>query len=667
MAFHLLKSKPVASIYVLLIFAIFYPSTAQLAYGGINCSTTSNFTDNSTFESNLNLLLSSLYSSAILSGFSNQTKGEHLNQVYGLVLCRGDLSPYDCQTCLNASITDIVSKCPYSSKACIWYTYCMLRYSSINFFSKADPSVLFDYTKLPELWQPQVSNDSVSSLIETLSRKAAYSEPTLFATGQVNYGAGNIYGLVQCTRDLAGNDCYHCLMDCASKIFSPEKKGSLRLILTYSCYIHYDTFRFYNESTIGSSTAPAPSIAPQTKGSGGMRNKILIVSIPVVAAIVIVFAVMYLYLRRRKRIETLQLEDEEVRSFETLLFDLKMLKDATNNFSNDNKLGEGGFGPVYKGKLHGTEIAVKRLSQCSKQGLLELRNEVSYVAKLKHKNLVKLLGFCLEKQENLLVYEYLSNLSLDKIIFERAGREQLDWKTRYSIIKGIGEGLLYLHDDSRLRIIHRDLKPSNILLDENMNPKISDFGLAKLCDQDVTQGSTSRIGGTYGYMAPEYVLHGRFSVKSDVFSYGVIILEVLTGTRSVVVQECSATNQESENSEHLITYIWRCWNRGRIMEVLDNCLVGQCPSEDVVRCIHVALLCVQRNPTERPSMASVMLMLSNQSASLPKPSVPAFVTQTGKYSTSDGYQKGTNNSKPSTSSSSIYSVNQISETEIVPR
>ncbi|OAY79936.1 Cysteine-rich receptor-like protein kinase 10 [Ananas comosus] len=211
----------------------------------------------------------------------------------------------------------------------------------------------------------------------------------------------------------------------------------------------------------------------------------------------------------------------------------------------------------------------------SAQGLGELKNELVLVAKLQHKNLVRLIGCCLEEQERILVYEYLPNTSLDKFLFDPARREQLDWGIRYKIIEGISRGLLYLHEDSRLKIVHRDLKVSNILLDAFMTPKISDFGLAKLFDVDESEGKTSRIAGTYGYMAPEYV--------------------------------------------------WKHWTEGTAHEVLDPSLTGQCRSQDVLRCIHIGLLCVQEDPSDRPSMASVVLMLSSHSVTLPAPSTPAFV------------------------------------------
>ncbi|KAK3409919.1 hypothetical protein EUGRSUZ_J01984 [Eucalyptus grandis] len=214
------------------------------------------------------------------------------------------------------------------------------------------------------------------------------------------------------------------------------------------------------------------------------------------------------------------------------LFDLSTVAVATNYFSTDNKIGEGGFGPVYKGVLRGgKEIAVKMLSRNSRQGLHEFKNEVLYVSKLQHRNLVKLLGCCIE-EENLLIYEFMPNRSLDLFLFDPTQRKQLDWSARFNIINGIARGLLYLHQDSRLRIIHRDVKASNVLLDCEMNPKISDFGLAKSFAGNETQANTNKVVGTYGYMSPEYVLDGVFSTKSDVFSYGVLVLEIVSGKRN---------------------------------------------------------------------------------------------------------------------------------------
>ncbi|MBA0748230.1 hypothetical protein Gogos_005075 [Gossypium gossypioides] len=215
------------------------------------------------------------------------------------------------------------------------------------------------------------------------------------------------------------------------------------------------------------------------------------------------------------------------------IYTAALIMSATNGFSPDNLLGKGGFGPVFKGALDdGQEVAIKRLSSGSSQGLVEFKNELILIAKLQHTNLVRLLGFCVQGEEKMLVYEYMPNKSLDTFIFDDSKRKLLNWDKRFSIIEGIAQGLLYLHKYSRLRIIHRDLKLSNILLDENMNPKISDFGLARIYKTSEAGSNTNRIVGTYGYMSPEYAMEGIFSEKSDVYSFGVMVLEVVSGRKN---------------------------------------------------------------------------------------------------------------------------------------
>ncbi|XP_057728528.1 G-type lectin S-receptor-like serine/threonine-protein kinase SD1-1 isoform X3 [Arachis stenosperma] len=215
------------------------------------------------------------------------------------------------------------------------------------------------------------------------------------------------------------------------------------------------------------------------------------------------------------------------------LFDMSTISSATNNFSTDNILGKGGFGSVYKGVLKdGKEIAVKRLLQNSSQGIQEFKNEVMHIAKLQHRNLVKLLGCCVYAEERLLVYEFMLNKSLDYFIFDEKKSMLLDWTMRFDIINGIARGLLYLHQDSRHRIVHRDLKAANVLLDGEMNPKISDFGLARSFGGNETKANTRHVVGTYGYLSPEYIIDGVYSTKSDVFSFGVLVLEIVSGNRN---------------------------------------------------------------------------------------------------------------------------------------
>ncbi|KAF3336599.1 G-type lectin S-receptor-like serine/threonine-protein kinase [Carex littledalei] len=314
--------------------------------------------------------------------------------------------------------------------------------------------------------------------------------------------------------------------------------------------------------------------------------------------------------------ETLDLWSTE-RSSDFPLFDFNQIANATGNFSLDNKLGEGGFGPVYKGVLQdGLEIAVKRLSSYSGQGLVEFKNEIQLIAKLQHKNLVRLVGWCMQGEEKILIYEFMPNKSLDYFILDKTRGALLNWERRFEIIKGIAQGLLYLHQHSRLRIIHRDLKASNILLDSEMNPKISDFGLARIFGPKELQANTNRVVGTYGYMAPEYASEGLFSIKSDVFSFGVLLLEIVSGKRNTGFHQYG-------KFLNLLGYAWDRWKGGNIPELICPTLT-EVSQRQAERFIHVGLLCVQENPSDRPIMSDVSVFLTTESIILPEPKQPAY-------------------------------------------
>uniref|UniRef100_A0A0D3GS79 Receptor-like serine/threonine-protein kinase n=1 Tax=Oryza barthii TaxID=65489 RepID=A0A0D3GS79_9ORYZ len=291
------------------------------------------------------------------------------------------------------------------------------------------------------------------------------------------------------------------------------------------------------------------------------------------------------------QVQDRKMEDETRHSNElnVTLFDFNTIAFSTDNFANLAKLGEGGFGPVYKGELDGGQtVAVKRLSKFSTQGLDEFKNEVMLIARLQHVNLVRLLGCCIHGEERMLVYEYMENKSLDNFIFDKARSAQLNWSKRFNIILGIARGLLYLHQDSRFKIIHRDLKAGNILLDGDMNPKISDFGVARIFGDD-TDSHTRKVVGTYGYMSPEYAMDGVFSVKSDVFSFGVLVLELVSGRKNRGMY--SSGEQTS-----LLSHAWRLWREGNALA---------------------------------PHMAAVFMMLGNLSAVVPQPRHPGFCSDRG--------------------------------------
>ncbi|XP_074272100.1 G-type lectin S-receptor-like serine/threonine-protein kinase At1g11410 [Silene latifolia] len=319
---------------------------------------------------------------------------------------------------------------------------------------------------------------------------------------------------------------------------------------------------------------------------------------------------------------------------------------ATDSFSLDNKLGEGGFGSVYKGRLrNGKEIAVKKLAPNSGQGIHEFKNEVRLIAKLQHRNLVKIIGCCVQGDEKMLIYEFMPNNSLDSFMFKEENKSSLDWMKRVDIIMGIARGMLYLHQDSRLKIIHRDLKASNILLDKDMVPKISDFGMARIFVSEQKEENTTRVVGTYGYMAPEYALEGMISVKSDVFSFGVLMLEVITGRKNSGLYP-------DNPSINLVGHVWELWKLGSALEIGDPSLKDP-DNEEILKFMQVGLLCVQESADDRPTMSEVVFMLSTN-MELPSPNQPAFIHR-GRRHAED----------PLTSRPGAYSVNDLSITAVV--
>ncbi|WJX52302.1 hypothetical protein P8452_38429 [Trifolium repens] len=344
-----------------------------------------------------------------------------------------------------------------------------------------------------------------------------------------------------------------------------------------------------------------------------------------------------------------QQEFESTNNSNLPFFDLSSIAAATDHFSIANKLGEGGFGSVYKGLLsNGTEIAVKRLSKYSGQGIEEFKNEVVLISKLQHRNLVRIIGCCVQGVEKMLIYEYLPNKSLDFFLFDKSKSSELDWRKRFDIICGVARGILYLHHDSRLRIIHRDLKASNVLLDTALNPKIADFGMARMFGGDQIEATTKRVVGTYGYMSPEYAMEGQFSVKSDVYSFGVLLLEIVTGKKN-------SGQYEDNESTNLVGHIWNLWREDKAMDIIDESLGDSFSELEVQRCIQIGLLCVQDFAVDRPSMSAVVSMLGNDST-LPTPKQPAFIFKKSNYESSN----------PSTSEG-IHSVNDVSMTMIEAR
>ncbi|XP_068312706.1 cysteine-rich receptor-like protein kinase 29 isoform X3 [Pyrus communis] len=592
-----------------------------------------NYTTGSTYQTNLNGILSNLFDANNGYGFYNSSLGENNDRVYAIGLCRLDIKKETCGSCLSGAANGLTNNCPNQKEAIGWLPDCMLRYSNRSIYGIMETSPGFYAFNTKQVSTGlDAFNQGVVILFNGLRAKAARGGHLWkFASGNTTIPSANItiYGLAQCTPDLSEQSCIDCL-EYAWGILGSYYNGSIGVrAVTPSCSLRYEDIPFVgdtNETPPPSAPLappPANTTIPGGKKSNASRTVIITVVTTVVSLVLIISICIYLRVKKIKA----KLGDE-ILDTEALQFDLASIRTATNNFSEANKLGRGGFGTVYRGRLLNQEdIAVKRLSRDSAQGDVEFKNEVTLVAKLQHRNLVRLLGFCLEGNERLLIYEFVPNASLDHFIFDPIRRAHLDWDSRYKIILGIGRGLLYLHEDSRLRIIHRDMKASNVLLDAEMQPKIADFGMARLFDLDQTQGDTSRVVGTYGYMAPEYVMRGHFSVKSDVYSFGVLVLEIITGQKN-------SSFRHGGNVEDLLSYAWKSWNEDTASNLIDPMLKsGSIP--EIMRCINLGLLCVQQNIADRPTMAAVILMLTSNSLDLPVPSQPAFFMDGGIESSSD--------------------------------
>ncbi|KAH9603818.1 hypothetical protein KSS87_013337 [Heliosperma pusillum] len=555
---------------------------AQLNFLGTSCTNYPIFANESTYQSNLNTLFRNILSNVTENpwGFYQTTVGDPtIEAVYGHYLCRGDQNTTSCHQCVTTATTDrLPRECPNRKIAIIWYDECMVR---------SDNNITGNSTRFMEILRNMMNNVIAVRAAQGGSLKK-------FATDFANYTTfQTIYGLGQCTPDLSSSDCNLCLTSSIEK---------------------------FQESLGGRVIVPS--------------WKVLAAIIVVVLLFLAAFVVVCICIRKKKArkvnvVTNPAIADQDF-TVESLQYDIATLVNATDNFFHKNELGRGGFGVVYKGTLsNGKLIAVKRLSANLSQREKEFKTEILIVAKLQHRNLLRLLGFCYTEQEKLLVYEYAANKSLDKFIFDQENRRQLDWQRRYNIITGIARGLLYLHRDSPIRIIHRDLKANNILLDEEMSPKISDFDTIKIfgVGQTLSNYTNTRIG-TRGYMAPEYAMNGQFSIKSDAYSFGVVILEIISGKRV-------NTSNQPNDAEDLLTNAWKQWEAETPIHFVDPSIRDSCYDKllQVMRCIQLGLLCTQVSAKDRPTMGDVVLALESYSVVLPVPGRRISLPETSESET----------------------------------
>ncbi|CAO2147067.1 unnamed protein product [Urochloa humidicola] len=598
------------------------------------CDDTS-YTANSTFQTNLNRLAAALPANASASpeGYATLAFGSSPDQVNGMALCRGDTNASSCAACVAAAIRDARQACPLSRGATVHRDACTLRFAGSRFLdflrqdqwivSELFPIVVFapESVEADGPWFIAAVRKIFTALID--STVAAVETTTnstrkYFATGEI-CSDPKIYGLAQCVPDMTPVQCKDCLGRAFKQVTQfLSGRPQWNDAFAFWCSLRYSMSPIYDGRAMLQLPAPpaTPAVADTPTSSGRKRSAALSAAIACFTVLMLSLSVFTFLRFKRRTTKALKnsYSPKKVGRAQFRLFDFPTLQEATEHFSEKNKLGQGGYGTVYKGILSdGQEIAVKKLIGRTGPGLDQLHNEVRVLAELQHKNLVMLHGFCSDRNDTLLVYEYIKNGSLDNFLFDDSNRNELKWEQQYNIILGIAKGILYLHEDSSTRIIHRDLKPNNILLDDDMEPKIADFGVARLLGEGHSHTGTSGIVGTLGYIAPEYVM-GIISPKIDIFSFGVLVLEIVT-RRSNCSYDHSTVN--------LLTDVWEHWTRGTMSQMLPRSLDGYGRTQ-ALRCTHVGLLCVQPDPDDRPDISTVVIMLTRDSMELKPPAQPAF-------------------------------------------
>ncbi|KAL8150128.1 hypothetical protein V2J09_019936 [Rumex salicifolius] len=625
--------KPPSPFHLYGILFVFFISTSSKADPRsqtvqVNCSR--QFQHNSTFyQPNYSAAMFNLSSQLQSSRSAVAAAGSAPDASYSLAQCYGDLSLVDCQLCFSEART-VLPQCFPSTGGRVFLDGCFLRAENYSFYTEisgvGDGAICSNRTR--QSADAAAFRTAVDQAVASAVNSAVNGVEG-FGRSSVEFGSGGngstAYALANCWETLNGSACMECLQNASTLatgcLAAAEGRG-----LMAGCFLRYSDFDFLNKAT--------------TKGN--LKKVVTVVVVVCVVSSLVVLgigAAIGTYLWRLRRIQQKRKGSYDAdRLVETLHdrslnFKYSTLEKATGSFTEANKLGQGGFGTVYKGVLHdGREIAVKRLFFNNRHRAADFYNEVNIISSVEHKNLVRLLGCSCSGPESLLVYEFLPHRSLDRFIFDQLRGRALNWEKRYEIIIGTAEGLVYLHENKNNRIIHRDIKASNILLDSRLRAKIADFGLARSFEEDKSHISTA-IAGTMGYMAPEYLAHGQLTEKADVYSFGVLLLEIITGRQNTKTKPL-------EYSESLVAIVWRHFQQGTVEELFDSNLIldadeeeeeeeedEQSITDEIQRAIHVGLLCIQEAPTLRPTMSRALQMLRKKDGHLPTPSNPPFIDE----------------------------------------
>ncbi|KAE8692325.1 Cysteine-rich receptor-like protein kinase 2 [Hibiscus syriacus] len=557
-------------------------------------------------------------------GWGTAFNGSGPDANYGLAQCYGDLSLTDCPLCI-AEGRAVLPLCFPKVGSRVFLDGCFMRSDNYSFYDEYlgpyDKVVCGNTSRKGSNFQAS-AREAVSRAVTTALDNGGHYAKAQVAGSGLNETA---YVLVNCWKTLNRSACEACYENASAAMLRclPWSEGRA---LYSGCFMRYSDTDFLNKEP----------------GNGSSRGTIISIIVSTVSSLVVlaVLAAIGTYIWKRRYIQKKRDQNDadqwvKVLRDSSLNFKYSTLEKATGSFDEANKLGQGGFGTVYKGTLpDGREIAVKRLLFHNRHRAADFFNEINIISSVEHKNLARLLGCSCSGPESLLVYEFLPNKSLDSFIFDPRRGKELTWEKRYQIIIGTVEGLAYLHENPANKIIHRDIKASNILLDLKFRAKIADFGLARAFDEDRSHISTA-IAGTLGYMAPEYLAKGKLTDKADVYSFGVLLLEMVTGKQN-------NGSGHTDYSDSIIAVAWNHFQSGTAEEIYDPNImpkdIDQCNSvkSQIYRVLHIGLLCTQENRSLRPFMSKVLQMLTKKDEDLPAPTIPPFVNeQTMEFNDTD--------------------------------
>ncbi|KAL5723862.1 Cell division control protein 2 [Ranunculus cassubicifolius] len=545
-------------------------------------------------------------------GYGQAINGSGPDRNYGFAQCYGDLSvPDDCTLCYAEARTILPQCFPFNAGR-IYLDGCFMRADNYSFFQEykgpSDKTICGNVTRKDTMFR-ESARQGLMNAASKAPNNGGYARQEVLVSGSKTESA---FVLANCWKTLSFENCKTCLENASNSLMGCLPWSEGRALYT-GCFMRYSDQNFLNKEDQG---RPKVSVT------------VIVVAILSSLAVMVVGTVVGVHIWKTKRLERKRRGSNNTSKMAKTIFKSNLnfkystLEYATGSFDITNKLGQGGFGTVYKGVLaDGREVAIKRLFVNNRHRAGDFYNEVNLISSLEHKNLVRLLGCSCSGPESLLVYEYLPNRSLDRFLFDSTRGKLLNWDKRFEIIKGTAEGLVYLHENPKIRIIHRDIKASNVLLDSKHRAKIADFGLARSFEEDKSHISTA-IAGTLGYMAPEYLAHGQLTEKADVYSYGVLLIEIVSGR----------PNNMCDIADSLITATWKHFQNGTVKELFDpNLMLGDCDNindveQEIVRVVHIALLCMQGNSSLRPSMSRALTLLK-EDEELPAPTNPPFIDE----------------------------------------